>query len=201
MSNEQKVDLDENTEQEVNSAEETQEAATAEEQTESAQNQEETNSEGEPEVEVEQEEDEEKDEFKDKYIRLHAEFENFRRRTAKENIQLITNANAKLIEKLTEVVDNFERAFAPEHQNDDLEAFKKGMVLIKDQFNDILEDEGLEEINPVGETFDPNQHEALMQQPSEEIEEGNVVTVFQKGYKVNDKILKHAKVIVSSGKA
>lgn len=136
----------------------------------------------------------------DRNLRLMAEFDNFRRRTAKEQLDLIETANAKLLEKLSEVLDNFERAFAAENKANDLEAFEKGMQLIHTQFAKTLTDAGLEQIDPVGQEFDPNCQEALMQQPSEDILEGHVVTVFQKGYRLKGKILKTAKVIVSSGK-
>lgn len=136
----------------------------------------------------------------DRNLRLMAEFDNFRRRTAKEQLDIIETANAKLLEKLSEVLDNFERAFAAENKANDLEAFEKGMQLIHTQFAKTLTDAGLEQIDPVGQEFDPNCQEALMQQPSEEIPEGHVVTVFQKGYRLKGKILKTAKVIVSSGK-
>lgn len=136
----------------------------------------------------------------DRTLRLMAEFDNFRRRSAKEQLELIETANGKLLEKLSEVQDNFERAFAAENKAKDLEAFEKGMQMIYNQFAKVLTDAGLEQIDPTGKEFDPNLHEALMQQPSETIPEGHVVTVFQKGYKLKNKILKTAKVIVSSGK-
>ena len=139
-------------------------------------------------------------ESNDRFVRLMAEFENFRRRNAKEQLELIETANGKLLEKLSEVQDNFERAFAAENKAKDLEAFEKGMQMIYNQFSKVLTDAGLEQIDPTGKEFDPNLHEALMQQPSETIPEGHVVTVFQKGYKLKNKILKTAKVIVSSGK-
>ena len=135
----------------------------------------------------------------DRNLRLMAEFDNFRRRSAKEQLELIETANGKLLEKLSEVQDNFERAFASENKAKDLEAFEKGMQMIYNQFAKILTDAGLEQIDPTGAEFDPNCHEAFMQQPSETIPEGHVVTVFQKGYKLKNKILKTAKVIVSSG--
>ena len=139
-------------------------------------------------------------EANDRNLRLMAEFDNYRRRTAKEQLELIETANGKLLEKLSEVQDNFERAFASENKAQDLEAFEKGMQMIYNQFAKILTDAGLEQIDATGADFDPNMHEALMQQPSETVPEGHVVTVFQKGYKLKNKILKTAKVIVSSGK-
>jgi len=136
----------------------------------------------------------------DKYLRLFAEFENYRTRTAKEQLELISTANGKLLAKLSEVKDNFDRAFAEENKSGDLEAFEKGVKLIQEQFDKILTEFGLETIDPAGEVFNPNFHEALMNQPSENVPEGNIVQVYQKGYKIKNKLLKTAKVIVSSGK-
>lgn len=136
----------------------------------------------------------------DRNLRLMAEFDNFRRRSAREQLEIIETANGKLLEKLSEVLDNFERAFAAENKAKDLDTFEKGMQMIHDQLAKVLTDAGLEQIDPTGAEFDPNCHEALMQQPSEEIPENHVVTVFMKGYKLKNKILKPAKVIVSSGK-
>lgn len=144
-------------------------------------------------------EGEKSDPYQDKYLRLHAEFENYRRRTARETLEIIETANSSLLEKLTEVADNFDRAFSDEHKSDDLETFRKGMTLIHEQFNKVLKESGLEEINPVGEAFDPNVQEAFLQQPSDEVNEGCVISVFQKGYKVKNKVIRTAKVIVSSG--
>ena len=138
-------------------------------------------------------------EANDRYMRLMAEFDNFRRRSAKEQLDLIEVANGKLLEKFADVWENFDRAFAAENKGD-LANFEKGMQMIQTQFVKVLTDAGLEQIDPTGAEFDPNCHEALMQQPSETVPEGSVVTVFQKGYKLKNKILKTAKVIVSSGK-
>ncbi len=141
-------------------------------------------------------------ESKDRYVRLMAEFDNFRRRTAKEQLDLIDTANAKLLEKLSEVLDNFERAAHPDNNKQkDYDAFAKGIQMIHDQFAKILKDAGLEQLDPVGEPFDPNYHEALMRQASDEVPESHVLQVFQKGYRLKNKLLKTAKVIVSSGAA
>jgi len=139
-------------------------------------------------------------EYKDKFVRLFAEFENFRRRTARESFDLTANANAKLLGKLTEVLDNFNLAFDPKHKASSQEDFEKGIRLIYNKFKDILSDEGLTEVDPVGEEFDPNLHDAVMQQPSDTVPEDHIIQVLQKGYKAKNKILKHAKVIVSTGK-
>jgi len=136
----------------------------------------------------------------DKYLRLHAEFDNYRRRTAREQLEMIETANGKLLERLSEVQDNFERAFAEENKTGNLEAFEKGMQLIHEQFRRVLTEFGLEQIDPIGQEFDPNNHEAFLKQPSEQIPEGHVIQVFQKGYKIKNKLLKTAKVVVSAGK-
>jgi molecular chaperone GrpE len=140
-------------------------------------------------------------EAKDKHLRLLAEWDNFRRRTVKENFDLVASANAKLLGKLTEVLDDFNLAFDPARKAAKPEDMEKGLRLIYNKFKNILSDEGLAEIDPQGAEFDPNLHDALMQQPSETVPENHVVQVLMKGYKVKDKILKHAKVIVSTGKA
>lgn len=139
-------------------------------------------------------------EYKDKFVRLFAEFENFRRRSAKENFEVMANANAKLLGKLTDVLDNFNLAFDPKNKAGSPEDIEKGMRLIFNKFKDILSEEGLTEVDPVGEEFDPNLHEALMQQASDTVPENQIIQVLQKGYKAKNKILKHAKVIVSTGK-
>lgn len=136
----------------------------------------------------------------DKYLRLHAEFDNYRRRSAREQLDLIETANGKLLERLSEVQDNFERAFAEENKTGNMETFEKGMQLIQDQFRRILADFGLEQLDPIGQEFDPNSHEAFLKQPSEQVPEGHVIQVFQKGYKIKNKLLKTAKVVVSAGK-
>ncbi|WP_308602105.1 nucleotide exchange factor GrpE [uncultured Fibrobacter sp.] len=139
-------------------------------------------------------------ESKDRYVRLMAEFDNYRRRTAKEQLDIIETANAKLLEKLSEVLDNFERASHPDNNKQkDYDSFAKGIQMIHDQFAKILSDAGLEQLDPVGEPFDPNIHDALMNQPSDTVPESHVVQVFQKGYRLKNKLLKTAKVIVSSG--
>ncbi len=139
-------------------------------------------------------------ELQDKHVRLYAEFDNFRRRTAKESFELMATANARLIEKLTEVLDNFQRAFDPQNKTASAEDFEKGVRLIYGRFKELLENEGLEEIDPVGVEFDPNVHDALLQQPSDKVAENHIIQTVQKGYKLKSKILKHAKVIVSKGK-
>jgi molecular chaperone GrpE len=139
-------------------------------------------------------------EAKDKHLRLLAEWDNYRRRTVKENFDLIALANAKLLGKLTDVLDDLNLAFDPKHKSEKPEDMEKGMRLIYNKFKNLLNEEGLVEVDPLGQEFDPNLHDALMQQPSETVPENHVSQVLMKGYKAKDKILKHAKVIVSTGK-
>ena len=136
----------------------------------------------------------------EKYLRLYAEFDNFRKRSAKESLEHMLTANSNLLTKLIPTLENFEMAFSPEQKATKLEDFEKGIKMIFNSFKDVLEDAGMEEINPEGEEFDPNFHEALLEQNHDTVEEGDVIQVFQKGYKVKSKILKHAKVIISKGK-
>ncbi len=136
--------------------------------------------------------------LQDEKLRLYAEFDNFRRRSAKESFELMATANAKLLGKLTEVLENFYRAFDAQGKGT-AEDFEKGVKLIFGRFKEILDAEGLEEIDPVGGEFDPNLHEALLQQVSDTVPENHVIQVVSKGYKLKSKILKHAKVIVSQG--
>jgi len=140
-------------------------------------------------------------EAKDRHVRLYAEFDNFRRRTAKESFELMSTANARLIGKLTEVLDNFQRAFDPKHKGASPEDVEKGFRLIYGRFRELLEEEGLEAIDPPqGALFDPNLHDAMLQQVSDTVPENHVLQTVQKGYKLKSKILTHAKVIVSQGK-
>jgi molecular chaperone GrpE len=135
----------------------------------------------------------------EKYLRLYAEFDNFRKRSAKESLELVQTANSELITQLIPTLENFEIAFAPEKRAGKLEDFEAGIKMIYNSFKEILEEEGLEEINPVGEEFDPVYHEAMLEQYHDTVEEGHVIQVYQKGYKLKSKILKHAKVIISKG--
>src|SRR4051812_15542219 len=127
-------------------------------------------------------------ELKDKNLRLYAEFDNFRRRTAKESFEMMVTANAGLIGKLTEVLDNFNRAFDPQNKAS-AEDFEKGVKLIFSRFKDLLDAEGLEEIDPAGAAFDPNLHDALLEQHSDKVPENHVIQTVSKGYKLKSKIL------------
>ncbi len=141
---------------------------------------------------------------KDKYVRLAAEFDNFRKRTAREFTEQQVVAQGKAFAGLFPVVDNFERAFqdAPEDGDwvpADPVAFAKGMRLIRDQLRKVLADAGIEEIPAVGTPFDPNFHDALTQMPHAEVPADHVAVVHARGWKKGDRVLRHAQVIVSTG--
>ena len=141
--------------------------------------------------------EEERDGLRDQLLRLRAEFQNYRKRTARDNERIRARATESLMADLLPVMDHLELALS--HADDDSGALAEGINMVLRQFVDTLGKHGLEPIASEGETFDPELHEALMQQPSEEVEEGKVLTEFQKGYHLGDAVLRHAKVIVSSG--
>ena len=129
----------------------------------------------------------------DLYLRLQAEFDNFRRRTLKEKDDLRKTANADLLTDLLPVLDNFDRALVHAEDSPVLE----GIVMVQKQMLDILERAGLAKVGEEGEMFDPNFHEAVMQEPQEGAESGTILQVFQKGYKYQDKLLRAAMVKVA----
>lgn len=139
----------------------------------------------------------ERDEYLDSLQRLQAEFANFRKRVLRESEQHSQQASTRVIEELLPVLDNFERAMkaAAEHDEKLLEG---GVELVYNQLLDILARRGLCEIEAEGTTFDPNQHEAVMCQPSDDCDEGTVTNVLEKGYQVNEKVVRPAKVIVAA---
>lgn len=126
--------------------------------------------------------------------RLQADFENFKKRTAKEKEEFYKYASEKLITELLPVLDNFERALATEGETADL---KTGVEMIFKQLQDVLAREGLSVIEAVGSEFDPNQHQAIMQVESEEYGENIVAEEFQKGYRLKDKVIRHSMVKVA----
>ncbi|MGO4544412.1 nucleotide exchange factor GrpE [Paenibacillus sp. 2TAB23] len=138
------------------------------------------------------------EENQQRFLRAQADFDNFRRRTLKEKEELGQYASMKLIGQLLPVVDNFERAVAAASVNGDFESLAKGVDMIFRQLEQTLEQEGLKAMNVVGEPFNPDFHQAIMQVESDEHEEGIVVEEVQKGYILKDKVLRPAMVKVSS---
>lgn len=134
--------------------------------------------------------------LKDKVLRVAAEFENFRRRSASEKSDWIKNANQRLVLELCDVNDNFERAFETDYP--DMASYQKGIEMIHKQINSILKREGVEKIEVNKKDFDPVFHEALAHIPSE-LDENKIAAVIQNGYIMNGKVIRAARVAVSNG--
>lgn len=138
------------------------------------------------------------EEQKDKYLRLSAEFDNYRKRTLKEKAELIKNGGEKAISAILPILDDLERALQNMQKADDVKAMYEGIDLIYQKFLKGLSQEGLQKMEPVGEVFDTDYHEAvaLVPAPSED-QKGKVLDCVQTGYKLNDKVIRHAKVVVA----
>lgn len=136
-------------------------------------------------------------EFYEHLQRLQAEFDNYRKRTQKEKEDTVKYAAERLIEALLPILDNFDRAMAASQNNQDFVGFVQGMELILRQMQNILAKEGLAAIDALGEPFDPNLHEAVVQVESEDHPENTVVEELQKGYYLKEKVLRPAMVKVS----
>ncbi|MFW5974796.1 MAG: nucleotide exchange factor GrpE [Bacteroidota bacterium] len=139
------------------------------------------------------------EEQKDKFLRLYAEFENYRRRNSKEKLALSQTASSSLITKLLPVLDDYERAQKAYSENEDLNTFKEGIELIADKFWKILKQEGLEVIESTNKPFNTDEHEAItkMPAPSDDMK-GKVIDTTERGYKLNDKVIRYAKVVVGN---
>ena len=136
------------------------------------------------------------DQESERYMRLMAEFQNFKKRTAKEKSDIHAYGNEKLLLELLPVFDNFERALAT-NVTDDPEAYAQGMGLIFNQMKEAIAKVGIEEIVAEGEEFNPDFHNAVMTEDSEEHDAGKVTKVLQKGYKLNSKVVRPSMVVVS----
>ena len=134
---------------------------------------------------------------KDGYIRLMAEFDNYRRRTAQEKLEIVSMASTETIKGMLPVLDDCERALQVLGQSDDSDAAKEGTELIYHKLMSYLQSKGLAVINAMGETFDTDLHEAVAQFPvQEEDKKGKVFDVVQTGYTLNGKVIRYAKVVV-----
>ena len=133
-------------------------------------------------------------EANEKYVRLFAEYDNYRKRTAKEKTETYNNASAKCIENLLPMIDSFERALEAECSD---ENFKNGMNLIFNQLKSFLDKMNVTEVEALGAEFDPNIHNAIQQQDGTDYESNHVCAVFQKGYKIGDKLVRPAMVAVA----
>ncbi|MDR2039263.1 MAG: nucleotide exchange factor GrpE [Bacteroidales bacterium] len=136
-------------------------------------------------------------ESQDKYLRLSAEFDNFRKRTLREKTELIQTAGQSILKEILPVVDDFERGLDAVEKAEDTESVKEGMVLIYNKLKDFLSANGVNEIKAINESFDPESHEAVTKIPAPTKNmKGKVVDVIQKGYTLNDKIIRYPKVVV-----
>jgi molecular chaperone GrpE len=150
-----------------------------------------------PEQELEQARKESEENYQ-RYLRAQADFDNFRRRTRQDKEEFAKYASLKVIEQLLPVVDNLERALNAGKEGKDYDALFKGVDMIFRQLDQTLANEGLQAMQTVGEPFNPEFHQAIMQVESEEYGEGIVVEEIQKGYVLKDKVLRPAMVKVSS---
>ena len=132
---------------------------------------------------------------KDKYLRLLAEYDNFRKRSVKEKLDASENSTAKAALEVISVIDNFERAVAAECSD---ENYNKGVEMIYNQFIDVIKKLGVEEIDALGKEFDPNLHNAVTQVEDENFGENTVSQVYQKGYRLGDKVIRCAMVVVAN---
>ena len=137
-------------------------------------------------------------EERDKYLRLSAEFDNYRKRTLKEKAELIKNGGEKTLTAILPVLDDFERALKNMETSEETKAMKEGVELIFNKFNKILSQEGLQKIETEGRDFDVDFHEAiaLIPAPSEDLK-GKILDCVQTGYMLNEKVIRHAKVAVA----
>ena len=135
------------------------------------------------------------DELDDRYKRILAEFENFKKRSAKEREGLYNSILADVIEVILPVVDNLENALKVETKDED---YKQGIELVLKQFKDVLKSKVIEEIKAIGETFDPSMHEAVSSVQDEEKGEKEIVQEYRKGYKIGNRGIRHSMVVVAN---
>ncbi len=136
-------------------------------------------------------------EWRDKYLRLQAEFDNYRKRTLKEKMSLVESGGENVIKALLPVVDDVDRALAAMEKSDDVEALRGGVRLISQKFNEVMRQQGVSEIEAVGKEFDVDHHEAVARFPIEGKASGEIIDVVQKGYKLGEKVIRYAKVVVA----
>lgn len=141
------------------------------------------------------------DRFRDLALRSQADFENYKKRSAREKEEAVKYANSSLLERLVGIIDNFELGLAAAKEQGADSPIYSGMVLVQKQLNDLLAENGLQPIEAEGKTFDPNVHEAIAHEPSDRVPEESVVRQTRRGYRLKDRLLRPAKVIVSSGPA
>lgn len=141
------------------------------------------------------------DRFRDLALRTQADFENYKKRAARERDEAIKYANNSLLERLIAIVDNFELGLSAAREKSEQSPIYSGMNMVLRQLTDFLADNGLQPVDAVGKKFDPNLHEAIGHEPSDEVPEGHVIRQTRRGYRLKDRLLRPAAVVVSSGPA
>ncbi len=136
-------------------------------------------------------------ELEDKHLRTYADFDNYRKRAAKDREESVYFARQKLLQELLEVKDHLELALSHSEKTEDTTGLREGVTLTLKQLGKFMEKNGVKEFQSVGEPFDPARHEAIQEQESADVPPGTVVLEFQKGYLLNDKLLRPSRVIVS----
>ena len=134
--------------------------------------------------------------WQDKFVRLQAEFDNYRKRTLKEKMDLVASGGEDVIKSLLGVMDDIDRALVAMSQTDDIESVRKGIELIHQKLLDTLHAKGVQEIEAIGSELDTDLHEAVAKLPVEDDKKGKIIDVVQKGYKLKDKVVRYAKVVV-----
>lgn len=141
------------------------------------------------------------DRFRELALRTQADFENYKKRAAREKEEAIKYANSSLLERLVAIIDNFELGLTAAKQQGANSPIYSGMVLVQKQLTDLLTENGLEPIEAEGKMFDPNLHEAIAHEPSDKVPEETVLRQMRRGYRLKDRLLRPARVVVSSGMA
>ena len=141
------------------------------------------------------------DRFRDLALRSQADFENYKKRSAREKEEAIRYANSSLLERLVGIIDNFELGLAAAKEQGADSPIYSGMILVQKQLNDLLTENGLQPIEAEGKTFDPNVHEAIAHEPSDQVPEGIVLRQARRGYRFKERLLRPSRVVVSSGLA
>jgi molecular chaperone GrpE len=139
------------------------------------------------------------DRFRDLALRSQADFENYKKRCAREKEDAIKYANTSLLERLVAIVDNFKLGLEAARGESEQSPIYSGMTLVLKQLNDLLAENGLQAIEAEGQKFDPNLHEAIAHEPSEQFPEGTVIRQTRRGYRFKDRLLRPSSVVVSSG--
>jgi molecular chaperone GrpE len=137
--------------------------------------------------------------YKDAALRARADLDNYRKRVAREKEEAIRYANNSLIEKLLPILDNFELGLDAARNASDAAGIIQGLEMVRKQLEDFLRENGVEVVNAAGDAFDPNLHEAVAHEPNNEVADGSVIRQIRRGFKLKDRLIRPASVVVSKG--